>query len=220
MKKLFLLAVLAMVSATLVGCAGVRETKLSNGMTLVQYKDKDAIGPNHTGAVLLPAVSTPTTESEPIILKSEKVVLEKTYTRSSTSWDNCKDATPNKNAKNVKRAEESETWTEEVLIQPQVAQERKEQPIPLGFGTGPGPLETILPAAALAAGYVGGQAVHRPDTNRTNVTQTGGGGGGASVGDVKAEAASASSAASSAEAWQQQKQKEALTSEIGVDIDN
>lgn len=215
MKKITLLgmALLAMVALTISGCAGTmysKETKLSNGAILVQHGRTGASGTDNSGFLYIPEPA-----SAPIaapVVKPKKVLLERTYTKSSTSWSNCPDRTPNRNAKNVKRLEETEAWTEEVLsaeqISPAIVQTASTQPVLSGFGTNASTVNASLGSLFVAGGMIGGAALLRPD--RTNINQTG---GGANVGPITTKAEAAAAAA------QTQTQDQLLKNKVGVGID-
>jgi len=213
MKRLVLVA-LAMAIATLMGCTGkmyVKETPLSNGMTFVQHGRTGAFGTDNSGAgVITPAIEIPAQ-------KAEIVTLEEEYTKNSKSWEGCGDEEPNRNAKNIKREKSKETWKRQVLIrEAKSAETHGPEFIPMGFGSNGSTGNLAVPAAIVAAGYVGGQAAHRPD--RTNIRQSGGGAS-ATGGNANAEAASASSSASNAEAWQNQDQSLKNATDVDVDIE-
>ena len=126
------------------GCAGTvyeSQKQLPNGGTLTHFGRTGAFGTDGYGGVYEPPA--PRTQQE-------KVQLEKTYHRSETSWENCSDKTPNKNAKKVHRSEKEERWTEEVLPE----NGKASGPIAIG-GTNPSTGNLAVPALFGAMGQIG-----------------------------------------------------------------
>jgi hypothetical protein len=163
MRKTGLFLVLLAMVATLTSCAGVEQTPLVDGRILVQYKDKDAIGPNHTGAILLPRPRP--AEPKESIPAPKVIKLETTYSRVEDGW---KQKCPSpKQRHSLYHNEVREVKTEEVF-EPQIVTQQTEQPISLGFGAGAGPVEAILPAAFIAGGMIG--AAHALPSNNINVS--------------------------------------------------
>jgi hypothetical protein len=128
------------------------------------------------------SASAPVTSSTVIQKNPVKIKLEKSYTRSSTSWTGCPDKTPNRNAKNVQREEVSETWTDDVISEeistkiietaapvitapasPAVVMTPVQQPAAFWAGGNPSVGNFTAPALAIAGGMIG----LRP--NRSNV---------------------------------------------------
>lgn len=220
-----LLVVLAMVALTgFTGCVGknyIAEPKtLDNGYTVIQGGRTGAFGTDNSFVYIAP----PQVPVEPVSTPEPKIVELKTvYTKSSTSWDNCKDATPNKNAKNVKREEVEEKWVRERIVQSPISEAPIQPQAAFWAGGNASTGNLALPAAFIASGMVGNGAATRPD--RTNIHQSGGGASssssatGGAGGNSNSEAASASSSASNAEQSQNQGQSLDNSTDVDIDID-
>jgi|GEM_PF-2348115 len=126
------------------GCASSRETYarptlLPDGRVIAQGGDVGPFGTDNSWAAVLPAKTQPTVQT-----------LEETHHKSSTEWTGCSDEKPNKNAKNIKRLEQHETWSKEVVVG------GGSEPIqPLANGANPSTGNLAVPALFGAMGEVG-----------------------------------------------------------------
>lgn len=138
--------------------------------------------------------------ASPAPVYAKKILLEKTYRRSATSWEGCPDPTPNKRAKNIRREEVWERGTDEVLApqpapvapvyyapappappapQPQsqiIVVPQQQAPPVFGFTGNSSVGNILLPAVAIGSGMVGAAALKRPDNfqiNNANAQQQG-----------------------------------------------
>lgn len=209
MKATRILTVLVVV-VVMMGCAGaqfVKETKLSNGALVVQGGRTGAFGTDNSFVQIVPASGS----------QAEKVRLEKIHTKSAISWTGCPDRKkgadgywkPNRRAKNIKRSEQEEYWSEEVLANGQQA-----NPSFAAFGnesTGNAAVPAAVSGALLAGGMIGAASVLRPASTNINTQSSGGnatggagGAGGLGVGvghgGAGGDGGSSSSSASSAAA--------------------
>jgi len=168
-KNFFGMLVVAVLLAT-TGCAGTNfaTVKKVDGYGKVAIAGRvGAFGTDVTAIKFIPEDG----EAAPV-----KVTLKKTHKVSSTTWTGCKDKTPNKNAKNIKRVESYDEVSEDVLVYPSNTQSDF-------YATGnPSTGNLAMPAAAFATGMVGGAAVLRPATSNTRINSSGGAGGSAAGG--------------------------------------
>lgn len=193
-KQLLAVLVVFFTVALMIGCSSiyVKDTTLDDGTKVVLGGRTGAFGTD-TGFVYIQPPMPNVTVTTPVVAaptKPQKVRLESSYAKSSTSWTNCKDKKPNKRAKNVRREEVKEEWTEEVLAPqaPVVTQPPVVVNAPEGYfwATGnPSTGNLAAPAAAIAGGMMGASALHRPD--RTNISTTANGGRAAATGGAGGE---------------------------------
>lgn len=184
-------AVLFLVFA-LVGCAGTKAelTKL-DGYDVVQGERTGAFGTDNSFVLVVPkpkAVRTVVPKTVVRTIEPAKVVkLERSYKKSAISWTGCKDKKPNKNAKNIKREEIGESWTEDAIIPAVTETEQVEEVVvsipqqtqPLFWAGGnPSTGNGAVSAAFQATGIALGAALLRPDINKTNITTSSAGGAG------------------------------------------
>lgn len=150
------------------GCAGTNyaEVKELGGYKILQGGRTGVFGADNSWVQIEKDVPPPAYRERSLI--PEKVKLESTYSISVTYWENCPDKTPNRNAKNVRREESQERWTEEVPVAqaPEVMQYAP-QPV-FGFVGNPSVGNVTAPAAFIAGGMVGAATARRPDITHVN----------------------------------------------------
>lgn len=165
MKRIFAGLVMMVVAVVMSGCAGtnfVKQTDL-DGFTVVQGGRTGAFGTDNSFVAVVPK---PAPAAQVVVPNVPQVLtLKKTYSKSVTKWDNCSSKKPNKNAKHIKREEQEETETQEVLnpAAAPIVPAQQATPAPMFWAGGnPSTGNVMMPALMEAAGIAGGAALLRP----------------------------------------------------------